>query len=146
MSSIIHCPLSGYSYTGLCAARQQRALPGAIDGTYMYPRGSLLVMYRPLVTWWCGLAYGRKRWPAFDDGSPSADAFIMGSCSGGGERSVSAGARRAGRLTSSRPDDMLAAWPDTKVIAGEVCWAGCAGGGQCACGGQRAARTGGGLT
>jgi hypothetical protein len=50
---------SGASVRG----RQWEGVP-----TYMYPRGSLLVMYRPFVTWWLGLAYGLNRWPELEFG------------------------------------------------------------------------------
>ena len=44
----------------------------------MYPRGSLEVIYRALVTWWSGLAYGRKRVAPFCTGSAVGDG--RGSC------------------------------------------------------------------
>ena len=80
MSSMIHWPLSGYSYTGLWDVRISRRTNAsrAPRHTHMYPRGSLLVMYRAFVTWWSGLAYGRKRVPFGVAGSVVGEG--RGSC------------------------------------------------------------------
>ena len=80
----------------------------------MYPRGSLLVMYRPFVTWWFGVVYGRKRCPAL---GVLVSVEDMGSCRPRAESASAGAGGRCGARTSNSPEDMVAARLETNVMA-----------------------------